>query len=146
MKFTNILFSSAIASTILAYPGTGKWKQTLAELQRRAATPIDSPEDSNELLGDLITPGPTTPVGKVCLLKTSFNVYGLTLNSSSQTCLWAMPTHSVARSSWPPQHLWAVMLARKTHAALGNMLQMKCLPSSKVNLSAATTLRVVPSA
>jgi hypothetical protein len=66
MKFTNILLSSVMATTILAYPGAGKWKQTLAELQRRAAAPIDSPEDSTELLGDLISPGPTTPVGKVC--------------------------------------------------------------------------------
>ena len=65
MKFTNILLSSAMATTILAYPGAGKWKQTLAELQRRAAAPIDSPEDSTELLGDLVSPGPTTPVGKV---------------------------------------------------------------------------------
>lgn len=74
MKFINILLSSALATTILAYPGAGKgagkWKQTLAELQRRAATPIDSPEDSNELLGDLLTPGPTTPVGKVCFSRT----------------------------------------------------------------------------
>lgn len=66
MKFINIVLSSALATTILAYPNAGKWKQTLAELQRRAATPIDSPEDSNELLGDLLTPGPSTPVGKVC--------------------------------------------------------------------------------
>lgn len=68
MKFMNIALSSALATTILAYPGAGKWKNTLSELERRAATPIDSPEDSNELLGDLLTAGPTTPVGKVCKL------------------------------------------------------------------------------
>ncbi|TID18868.1 class II peroxidase [Venturia nashicola] len=65
MKFINVVLSSALATTVLAYPGAGKWKKTLSELQRRTATPVDSPEDSNELLGDLLTTGPTTSVGKL---------------------------------------------------------------------------------
>jgi hypothetical protein len=72
MKFSVILLGSAIASALpgtLAHPGS-KWAKKMveveAEISRRAATPIDSPEDSNELLGDLVTPGPSTPVGKAC--------------------------------------------------------------------------------
>jgi hypothetical protein len=67
MRFSSILLSSAIVTFIpgtLAYPGT-EWKQKLSELQERAARPVDGPDDSSELLGDLVTPGATTPVGKV---------------------------------------------------------------------------------
>jgi hypothetical protein len=37
----------------------------MAEIQLRAAAPINSVEDSNEMVGDLVSPGPTTPVGQV---------------------------------------------------------------------------------
>jgi hypothetical protein len=69
MKFNSILIHAALATLLpvsLAYPGN-KWAVKLAEIQERAARPIDSPEDSNELLGDLVTPGPNTTVGKVML-------------------------------------------------------------------------------
>ena len=39
------------------------YEKTLQEIQARAAAPITSVEDSSELLGDLATGGPTTPVG-----------------------------------------------------------------------------------
>jgi hypothetical protein len=67
MKLKNILLHSALASLIpaaLAHPGH-KWAAKLKEIQERAARPVDGPDDSSELLGDLVTPGPTTPVGKV---------------------------------------------------------------------------------
>ena len=52
-----MLFPSAIA-----FPGYGK---VLADMQKRAAAPIDSVEDSNEMIGDLVSPGPTSTVGQV---------------------------------------------------------------------------------
>jgi hypothetical protein len=67
MKFNNVILHSALATLIpaaLAYPGN-KWGAKLKEIQERAARPVDGPDDSSELLGDLVTPGPTTPVGKV---------------------------------------------------------------------------------
>ena len=48
----------------LAYPGMA-WKNTLAELQKRTAVPADDANDSNEMLGDLVSPGPITPMGKL---------------------------------------------------------------------------------
>jgi hypothetical protein len=86
MKFSNTLLGSAIATAIpgaLAHPGA-VWRQKLAEIERRGLAPIDSPEDSNELLGDLITPGPTTPVGKVGSSKDAFRLTLLTVNSFSR--------------------------------------------------------------
>jgi hypothetical protein len=70
MKFNNILLHTALASLLplsLAYPG-GKWGNKIAEIKARAARPVDGPEDSNELLGDLVTPGPSTDVGKVTVI------------------------------------------------------------------------------
>jgi hypothetical protein len=71
MRFSALLLGSVLASASLAHPGS-KWAKKMVELEaeitKRAATPIDSPEDSNELLGDLIKPGPTTPVGKVYIM------------------------------------------------------------------------------
>lgn len=68
MKLSNILLGSALASASLGHPGS-KWAERMAEIevevQRRAARPVDGPEDSNELLGDLVKPGPNTAVGKV---------------------------------------------------------------------------------
>jgi hypothetical protein len=57
----------ALLPHIAAHPG---FRKHIAEIQARAAAPISGPEDSNELLGDLISPGPTTDVGKVgdCLV------------------------------------------------------------------------------
>jgi hypothetical protein len=67
MKINNILLHSALATLIpvaLAHPGQ-KWAAKLKEIQERAARPVDGPDDSSELLGDLVTPGPSTAVGKV---------------------------------------------------------------------------------
>ncbi|KAF2429715.1 peroxidase [Tothia fuscella] len=69
MKLSNLLLGSALASAVpsLAHPGS-KWKETMveieAEIQRRAARPANGPDDSSELLGDLVKPGPSTQVGK----------------------------------------------------------------------------------
>jgi hypothetical protein len=69
MRLSALLLGSVLATSSFAHPGS-KWTKKMAEIEaeitKRAATPIDSPEDSNELLGDLVTPGPSTPVGKVC--------------------------------------------------------------------------------
>jgi hypothetical protein len=54
----------SLAAVTLAFPGNG-WKAKLGELRERAAAPINSVEDSDELLGDLISPGPSSLVGKV---------------------------------------------------------------------------------
>jgi hypothetical protein len=79
MKFGTVLLSSAIASALpgtLAHPGS-QWAKKMTEIEaeivKRAAAPDNSPEDSNELLGDLVKPGPTTPVGKVCLMRSSLS-------------------------------------------------------------------------
>jgi hypothetical protein len=67
MKPHSLLLQSSLLTFVvssLAFPGEG-WKARLGELRERAAAPIDSVEDSNELLGDLISPGPSTPVGMV---------------------------------------------------------------------------------
>jgi hypothetical protein len=68
MKLSSILLGLATASASLAHPGS-KWAERMEEIevevQRRAARPVDGPEDSNELLGDLIKPGSNSPIGKV---------------------------------------------------------------------------------
>jgi hypothetical protein len=67
MKTSDMLASLALLSAVpetLAHPGS-VWKERLAEIQARAARPVDGPNDSSELLGDLVMPGPTTPVGKL---------------------------------------------------------------------------------
>lgn len=64
MKFSTILFSSAAVSIVAASPHGAMWSKKLAQIKARAIRPIDSPEDSFELIGDLASPGPTTPVGK----------------------------------------------------------------------------------
>ena len=53
---------SAVLPFGSAFPGLGK---ALVEIRARAAAPITSVEDSNELVGDLVSPGPSTPVGQV---------------------------------------------------------------------------------
>jgi hypothetical protein len=68
MRFSDLLASLAILSATvpetLAHPGS-VWKERLAEIQARAARPVDGPDDSSELLGDLVTLGPNTKVGKL---------------------------------------------------------------------------------
>ena len=91
MKFNNILLHTALATLLpvtLAYPG-GKWTEKLAEIKARAARPVDSPEDSNELLGDLVTPGPSTPIGQVRVPISRPMVF-LTRRSLLPICLSAM--------------------------------------------------------
>ncbi|KAF2396891.1 heme peroxidase [Trichodelitschia bisporula] len=64
MKTTTLLFAALFSGPTFAAPGS-EWKERLAtEVERRAARPANGPDDSSELLGDLVTPGPTTPIGK----------------------------------------------------------------------------------
>lgn len=62
-----ILLQSLFISSISAYPRGGDWNEKLAQIKERAASPIRGPDDSSELIGDLVTVGATTPVGKVTL-------------------------------------------------------------------------------
>ena len=55
---------AAIIPSVLAFPGMEK---AMTDIKARAAAPIASVEDSNELVGDLISPGPNTPVGQVSI-------------------------------------------------------------------------------
>lgn len=67
MRVSGLLASLAILSAVpesLAYPGSF-WKGKLVEIQARATRPAEGPNDSNELLGDLILPGPRTEVGSL---------------------------------------------------------------------------------
>jgi hypothetical protein len=67
MKTQNTLVHAslmALLSSAMAFPGEG-WKAKMAEIKARGAAPVNSVEDSNEMLGDLISPGPVTPVGQV---------------------------------------------------------------------------------
>jgi hypothetical protein len=69
MRWENV-FVQAMVATLLpgaeAYPG-GKMTKLLDDIKvvARGLAPIDSPQDSNELIGDLVTPGPTSTVGQV---------------------------------------------------------------------------------
>ena len=58
---------ATLLSSSVAFSGEG-WRAKIAEIRARAAAPITSAEDSNELIGDLVTPGPTTPIGQVLIL------------------------------------------------------------------------------
>jgi hypothetical protein len=66
MKYLEVWIASLaiLPYSVISYPG-GKFKEAIAEIQARAAAPITSPNDSNELLGDLVSLGPSTTVGKV---------------------------------------------------------------------------------
>jgi hypothetical protein len=71
MKYENIIKQAMLAviiPTVIAYPG-GKMMKTLAEIKikARGLSPITGPEDSSEMIGDLVTPGPTTTIGKVSI-------------------------------------------------------------------------------
>ena len=59
-----LMASAMTASFTLAFPG-GNWKVAIQEIKARAAAPITSPDDSNELIGDLLSPGPNSTVGQV---------------------------------------------------------------------------------
>lgn len=66
MRFAEVLAGLTLLTQTLAHPGHGAmWKERLSEIQERAARPVDDPDDSSELLGDLVTPGPTSPVGHI---------------------------------------------------------------------------------
>jgi hypothetical protein len=62
LAYTALL--ACLASSTVAHPGQ-KWARMLDEIKARAAAPIDSPEDSFEMIGDLVSPGPVTAMGKV---------------------------------------------------------------------------------
>ena len=67
MRVSDFLASLAILSAVpetLAHPGNF-WKEKLPEIQARAARPARGADDSSELLGDLVKPGPRTEVGKL---------------------------------------------------------------------------------
>jgi hypothetical protein len=68
MRVSNLLASVAFFATIpetLAHPGNG-WKDKLkVEIQARAARPAKGNDDSSELLGDLVKPGPRTTNGRL---------------------------------------------------------------------------------
>jgi hypothetical protein len=72
MKHAILLLGAAtLFQQSVAHPGHGKqWAKKLVEIKERAARPPDGPNDSNELLGDLVAPGPSTEVGKVIVLAT----------------------------------------------------------------------------
>jgi hypothetical protein len=69
MRWENA-FTQAVFAILLtgaeAYPG-GKMTKLLDDIKivARGLAPIEGPQDSNELIGDLVTPGPTSPVGQV---------------------------------------------------------------------------------
>jgi hypothetical protein len=79
MKFCTFLLTSSLLPSVFAcgFAKVAKgskaavWKTKRSELLATvnstvfAARPPDSPEDSDELLGDLLTKGPVTQVGKV---------------------------------------------------------------------------------
>jgi len=69
MKFSTILYSSAAIGLVAASPQgsaeKSQWTKTLAQIKERALLPPDGPEDSFEMIGDLVSPGPTTPVGEL---------------------------------------------------------------------------------
>jgi hypothetical protein len=70
MKLDTFLTSSVLLALIGStngYPGGkhGSFAATFEEIKRRAAAPIAGPLDSNELIGDLLTVGPKSEVGKV---------------------------------------------------------------------------------
>jgi len=71
MKYEDLLTQAMLAILIpgvAAYPG-GKMAKTLEDIRlkvkARGLAPINSVEDSDEMIGDLVTPGPTSTVGKV---------------------------------------------------------------------------------
>lgn len=67
MKWDDIITQAMLAILlpgVVAYPG-GRMAKNLQIIKARAAAAIDSVEDSDEMIGDLVTPGPTTPVGQV---------------------------------------------------------------------------------
>jgi hypothetical protein len=67
MHLPTLLGSLALISALpeaLAHPGSA-WKAKVAEIQKRAARPARGADDSSELLGDLINPGPRTEVGRL---------------------------------------------------------------------------------
>jgi hypothetical protein len=68
MKFEGIYIHALLLLGISAYPG-GKLSKTLEDIKikihSRGISPNTGPDDSFELIGDLVTPGPTSNVGKL---------------------------------------------------------------------------------
>jgi hypothetical protein len=67
MKTHSTLISACLLgllSSSLAFSGPG-WREKIAQIKARAAAPITSVEDSNEMIGDLTTSAPRSPVGQV---------------------------------------------------------------------------------
>jgi hypothetical protein len=71
MKYDGIYVHSLFATLLLgvsAYPG-GKLAKTIEDIKikvhARGVSPITGSDDSFELIGDLVTPGPTSSVGKL---------------------------------------------------------------------------------
>jgi hypothetical protein len=65
MRFSTLLSISAALSFVTASPHGAAWAKKLAEIKLKArADAPDGVEDSDEMIGDLVSPGPTTPVGQ----------------------------------------------------------------------------------
>lgn len=72
MKTDKTLLALLLASAVAARPGS-KWAGKFAELQKAAVefdkrdpSAIRGPNDSDEMIGDLASPGPQTAIGQVC--------------------------------------------------------------------------------
>ena len=58
MRVSDLLASVVLVASVpttVAFGGAA-WKATIADIKARAARPVDGPNDSNELLGDLVSP------------------------------------------------------------------------------------------
>jgi hypothetical protein len=66
MRVNNFVLQAVMASilqTSLGYPA-GEWNAKFQEIQARGVDPNTGPNDSSEMIGDLIYPGAITPVGQ----------------------------------------------------------------------------------
>lgn len=69
MRFSTIFYASATLSFVTASPTSHaahgrQWARKMAEIRARADNIDDSGEDSFELIGDLVSPGPTSKTSK----------------------------------------------------------------------------------
>ena len=138
MKSDN-LFSQAMLVMLLpsaiAYPG-GKMAKTLEDIKMkvkaRGVSPIQGPDDSNELIGDLVKPGPTSDIGKVGFH--DFVILGDCLTHNAYSLLpisyLARQMEPAAREIITPLDLLVVLNANKISAAHGNMLHKSSQQSS----------------
>lgn len=150
MKTDNTLLALLLASAVAARPGSkwaGKFKelqQAAVEFDKRAPSAIRGPNDSDEMIGDLASPGPQTAIGQVCdRLESVIEAVADLGSRRSTTFSMALVTARVLRSTQRQSQLWAQTGARRTLAAYGSTLQTRCWYSSVATRSDATdTLEV----